>query len=103
MTDLGNSSNPLVMLKSICTVDDFCSIKIDIDNTAVELEFIRQIVSDPELYTLIDELFFEHHTCNPYLWLWWGCEHGFCDHSLGDSYDLFLHLRKLGIRAHSWI
>jgi len=36
-------------------------MKLDIDNTEVELEIVAQIMADPKLTALIDEFYFEYH------------------------------------------
>jgi hypothetical protein len=59
-------------------------------------------MNDPEAYTLIDELFFEHHVSqNPMEYRGW--TKGEKQNNLKESFDLFHRLRSLGIRAHSWV
>lgn len=53
--------NALTVMKQICHVDDFVVIKIDIDNPEVESAMIDEILSDVNVSSLIDELFYEHH------------------------------------------
>lgn len=86
--------------------DDFVVFKLDIDNTAVEVEIILTILRTPDLIARIDELFWEHHVSgSPTQWAGWGDlsrEPG--SHStLESSYRLFTRLRQAGIRAHSWV
>jgi hypothetical protein len=80
--------------------------KLDIDAPFVEIELVKQIMADPELLSLIDEFYFEHHvTGSPMQWLGWrdqsavGAPLG----DIQDSYDIFTFLRKSGVRAHSWV
>jgi hypothetical protein len=42
-------------------MQDYVVVKLDIDNTPVETAFMDQIINDPELQALIDEMMFEHH------------------------------------------
>jgi hypothetical protein len=57
----GDRFHPLRMLKAMAQPEDFVSLKLDIDHNELEAALVEQILSDPQLYTLIDEMFFEHH------------------------------------------
>ena len=37
------------------------SVKLDIDNSAIEHSIIKAILDDPSVTRLVDELFFEYH------------------------------------------
>ena len=100
-TEPENFNNPLTMLRNVATPDDYVIIKIDIDAPSIEDAFIHQILNDVELSRLIDELYFEHHVhMDPMIDRGWG--HG---PTLKQevSLQLFSALRRLGIRAHSWV
>ena len=100
--EVNSTSNPLRILKGIVEKDDFVVFKLDIDNEVVELAFIEQIMNDKELSDLIDELYFEHHVSgHPLHKESWG--KGAKLMNMSQSYELFYKLRKLGIRAHSWV
>lgn len=132
-SDPGGKENPLRIMLDLCTPADFIVIKIDIDNAPLEHAFIDQIIQNPRLHGLIDELFFEHHVeRSPMEFRGWhetvrkGVDptaHRFTDlqdppappgaeYVRGDvtkdnditaSYAIFNILRELGIRAHSWV
>lgn len=93
--------NPLRIMRSIATVQDFVVVKIDIDHSATEMALVQEILEDNALSALIDELYFEHHVMmspmNACCWRY---------NNQGDvksSHELFAKLRRRGIRAHSWV
>ena len=95
--------NPITLLKITCKMEDFCVLKIDVDTPVVEEAWIQQILDDPIAQSLIDELFFEHHVhgiIQGDKGQWWGTN---VKGTFEDSYKLFTALRKVGIRAHSWV
>ena len=86
---------------SICSVSDFVVIKLDIDNTIVEMEIIKVI---EEYAHLVDELFFEYHYYFDGLNFGWGnLNHIKGEHNATTAITLMRKLRKKGIRAHFWI
>lgn len=93
--------NPLNIIKQVATQGDYVLLKIDIDDTPLELEFIRQVMSDPQVAALVDELFFEHHVNFKPMQPDWHTANEI--QQLSDSYEIFTRLRQLGIRAHSWV
>ena len=98
----GARGNPLRVLKQLTRKEDFVVIKIDIDNDPVELAFIQQILHDPAISELIDELYFEHHVSgHPLHKESWGAAQKLMN--MSQSYTIFSRLRELGIRAHSWV
>jgi hypothetical protein len=98
----GALHNPLRYIAEIAKPEDFVVVKLDIDTSHVETEFIRQILSDINLSSRIDELYYEHHVSDsPVHWQAWGNSVGSA--SLPESYRNFSALRKLGIRAHAWV
>ena len=90
--------NPWNILKSIAKINDYVIIKLDIDNSMLETELIKQILNDKSISSLIDELFFEMHITVNEMKPYWGTPPG----QLKDSYKIFIQLRQLGIRMHSW-
>ena len=90
--------NPWTMLRTIVQPSDHVVVKIDIDTPGLENTLINQILNDPSIHSLIDELFFEHHITVNEMIPYWGRPPGV----LKDSYILFRKLRQLGIRMHSW-
>ena len=62
--------------------------------------FIEQLLSDTSISSLVDEFYFEHHVAFLPMQTWWGNK---VNGTLADSYDIFLRLRQLGVRAHAWI
>lgn len=100
--DPKDPTNPLNILKSITNPEDFVLLKLDIDNPPVEDQFIDQIVKDPEIYSRIDELVFEHHCKFPAMERAWGGQPD-AKADLAQSYQLFLELRQKGVRSHGWV
>lgn len=97
--------NPLTYIRTLCKPEDFVVLKIDIDTPNLEEALIKQVVNDPQLAVLIDELYFEHHVSgSPMQHRGWGNIPGVhLGGDIVDSYKLFTKLRELGIRAHSWV
>ena len=100
--------NPLRVLADVTTPDDFVVIKIDIDYPAIENRLVEQILADSDVSSRIDELFYEDHVqLHPFMHgsgPWLRFNNGpMPTRTLSQSYDLFLKLRQLGIRAHSWV
>lgn len=94
--------NPLNMIRAAGNPEDFIVLKIDIDNSELEHDFIDQILQDASLVTLIDELFWEPHFKFGYLI---GCcwNMTVVDSSNASTiHKLFTRLRNAGIRAHGW-
>ena len=117
-TRKGARHNPLRTLSAVARPSDFVVMKIDFDSPAIEADLIEQILSSALLVSLVDELYFEHHTRdNPamrYKYCWtkfrgpFSCELepgyvGAINATLHESYELFTRLRNAGIRAHSWV
>lgn len=97
------TNNPLRILAEITNPEDFVVIKIDIDNSEVESSFLSQILSDRQISSRIDELYYEHHvTYSPVQWYFWkwSVDTGA---TLIESHKNFTALRQLGIRAHPWV
>ena len=63
---------------------------------------MSQLLADDGLVGLVDEFYFEHHVSkgSPMAYHGWGHH---VPRSLAQSYDLFLRLRRAGVRAHSWV
>lgn len=92
--------NPVSRIFGSCAPQDFCSFKLDIDTPQVEFPLVQQLLSTPaETQAKLDEFFFEHHV-EGFMQGWWGSA---VNGTFTDSYRLFAELRKLGVRAHSWV
>lgn len=100
---VGAKYNPWRTLKEVTTPRDFVVVKIDIDNSQIEEALIEQLLSDRTLSNLVDELYFEHHVLHTPMWRGGWRATTITNHTLVDSYMIFLRLRELGIRAHSWV
>jgi hypothetical protein len=91
------------------TVRDYVIFKLDIDSPGVEEANIEYLVDNVanNAHLWIDELFWEHHVYeNPIMRLNWysqGWTANQTDPTMRGSYNLFLKMRKMGIRAHSWV
>ncbi|KAI9018360.1 hypothetical protein DFJ74DRAFT_644472 [Hyaloraphidium curvatum] len=92
-----NSFNAIL---ATATEKDYVVVKLDIDNAAVEDAVASQLMGSPQLASLVDEFYYEHHTNYNPMAQRWGCDER-CPR-LSVSYNIFTKLRGLGIRAHSW-
>lgn len=103
----GALANPLRVLRSIATPDDFVVLKLDIDpRQDLEESLIGQILRDDATAALIDELYYEHHVHqSPMVAKGWGqgLMQVSSNQTLADSYAILTRLREKGIRTHSWI
>ena len=84
-------TNPLRVIKALCAPEDFVVLKLDIDNVDLEQALLSQLLADPELQGLIDEMYYE----------WNPTEAGWS--SMSQAYKMFHALRSAGMRAHGWI
>jgi hypothetical protein len=92
-------SNPMTLLKSIALPDDFVVLRLDMDPD-VEVALVEQILADPALQSLIDEVYWQHKIqLRPLIDCCWSGVKG----DLNSSISLFSALRAKGIRAHSWM
>jgi len=88
-------------IHQLCTDKDFCAFKLDIDTPSVEFPIVQQLINKPDATKAsLDEFFFEHHVHGLMQGLGWG---QYVEGTFADSYKLFTQLRRLGVRAHSWI
>lgn len=93
-----------LLIKELAPEGSFVFFKLDIDSPIVENGQIEFILNDPK--NTIAELAYEHHIVGNYLmYPYWIQASAFDNTSttMAESYELFLKLRKKGIRAHSWI
>mmetsp|Transcript_48529 Transcript_48529/g.155234 ORF Transcript_48529/g.155234 Transcript_48529/m.155234 type:complete len:106 (-) Transcript_48529:188-505(-) len=104
--------NPLNVMRAVALQGDFVVMKLDIDMNEVEKLLVFQILQSLDLQGLIDEFIWEHHVHRHPLEKAWKGSTGphesppsdpYRSATLEDSYQLFLALRKTGIRAHSWV
>jgi hypothetical protein len=93
--------NPWRMLRGMgARPNDYVVVKLDLDATDIENSLIEQVMKDPGLQALIDELFYEHHVNTKAMWPYWHTEHA--QAVLADTYRNFAFLRSKGVRMHSW-
>ena len=90
----------LRLLREVATEDDFVVVKVDIDG-GPELPIVQAIEREPELYKLVDELYFEYH------FYFDGIDFGWSTSVKQDTVDtalkLMQRLRHRGVRSHFWI
>ena len=76
------------------------SLQVDIDG-GPELPIVQAIEREPELYKLVDELYFEYH------FYFDGIDFGWSTSVKQDTVDtalkLMQRLRHRGVRSHFWI
>jgi hypothetical protein len=93
--NIEDKNSPLRFIVESSHVDDFISFKLDIDSSDVENGVVDSILTDPKIYTLIDEFFFEPHF-------------SICGYSNGDKItrlegmETIKQLRMRGVRSHFW-
>jgi hypothetical protein len=97
-------------LRVLVKPQDFVSVKLDIDRSSIEMPIVLNILRRDKrsgFRHLIDEFFFElHFRCEFMMYCGWGggvprMVEGF-ELDRKHATDLFLNLRKAGVRAHIW-
>lgn len=101
-TDIDSPFSPLRVLINLAQPGDFVLFKLDIDNGAVEGKIVDDLLGNSTLLGLIDEFVYEYHVDFKEMIYAWGSTVD-KSKSLYDAYQLFLSLRRKGIRAHSWV
>lgn len=85
----------------------FVSFKLDIDQNEIENAVTQALIATHDQYPSIAagqfEFFFEQHVDFPMMRPYWKATATESGRQLGGSYELFLQMRKLGIRAHGWV
>lgn len=106
-TNTRATEHPLNVIRKVAGPDSFISFKIDIDTPEVEIQTVQALVSRHLRYPNIRagqmELFFEYHVGSELMRKHWFPKGGVPKVTETDAYRLFLVMRMLGIRAHSWI
>ena len=92
--------NPLKMLLQDYTEEDLIIVKLDIDNSEIEIALADQLVKDSRFDKLIDQFFFEHHFHMREVAPNWGSSMG---GNAKASIELFRTLRTKGIPAQYWV
>jgi len=90
------------LIRESTTENDYVMFKLDIDRPAIEQGIIDFILRDDFPSSVIDEMFWEHHISQNYLMFEHWKATATPNTTFRNSYELFLNLRKKGIRAHSW-
>ncbi|CAE7555537.1 asphd2, partial [Symbiodinium natans] len=94
----GVPNNPVHLMEQLCSPEDFCVFKLDIDEPRIERELVAQILRPGGLAErgVLDEFFWEDHFAFERYGLYGG------EGEIQDTYQVLLALRKQGIRAHAW-
>jgi hypothetical protein len=101
-----SSMNPLNVIQTVATPEDFVTFKLDIDTPEIEVPLALRIASDPKIASLIDEFFFELHFQCELIKNCWGSVPDYVEGlrlNRHGAMSLFLKLRNLGVRAHFWV
>jgi len=99
----GAEHNVVELIWQKCQPEDFCVFKLDIDTADVELALVQSLLDNPGATSRsLDEIFWEHHVHGVMEHYGWG---GYVKGAgtFADSYRIFTQLRKMGVRAHSWV
>lgn len=87
-------------LRLSARAEDFVVVKLDIDNTPVEMEIVDVIRNMSEL---VDEFYFEYHYYYDGFNFGWGKLEDVRDvHNADSALRLMSELRTAGIRSHFW-
>ncbi len=107
ITEVGTKHDPLRFITELTQQSDTVILKVDIDHVALEEQLFDELLQNPSLLSLVDELYFEHHVNGSAMTLngWQTDKTVFSvmDMDIADSYRWFSQLRQQGIRAHSWV
>jgi hypothetical protein len=90
------------VIRSTASKEDYVVFKLDIDSKAVETAIVDYLLTHTEALEYIDEFVWEQHVDNYIMAPAWAHTQDMSK-SIADSYQYFLKLRKLGVRAHSWV
>lgn len=90
------------VIRSLTSKEDYVVFKLDIDSKSVETAIVEYLLEHHEDLKYIDEFVWEHHVDNYIMAPNWKKTQDMTK-SIADSYQYFLKLRKLGVRAHSWV
>ena len=90
----------LRLLLASASVKDFVVVKVDIDG-GPELEILETIAQRPELFQLVDEIYFEYHFEFDFNFGWGNMD--WQGRTVDTAINLMYRLRQVGIRAHFWI
>lgn len=90
--------NPLAIVKQKFRPGDFVVLKLDIDNSPLELSLVKQIQSNPYSKDMISEMMFEMQYSSQHVNQWFGPS----DQGWKDVLLTFSALRKAGIRVLYW-
>ncbi|CAE7271106.1 unnamed protein product [Symbiodinium natans] len=94
----------LHLLPIAAKVEDYVVVKVDIDG-GPELQIMEAIARQPELSSLVDEIFFEYHVYFDGINFGWGKGTGYKSkgRTIDAALDLMKRLRQAGIRSHFWV
>ena len=99
----------LKMLPLVAKESDLVVLKLDIDG-GPELQIVETIANRPDLYVLIDEMYFEYHYWYDGKRFGWGktindgaMTRSATSFNVDHALALFDKLRRVGIRVHFWI
>lgn len=105
--DVQSPAHPLQVLKKAHPGSGFVAFKLDIDHNEIENTVADKLIEWHTDFPAINagqfEFYFEQHVDFSPMRRWWGSTARQSGRTLGDSYELFLKMRRLGIRAHGWI
>eukprot|EP00300_Choanocystis_sp_HF-7_P007309 c15216_g1_i1.p1 GENE.c15216_g1_i1~~c15216_g1_i1.p1 ORF type:complete len:403 (-),score=69.04 c15216_g1_i1:64-1272(-) len=96
---VGAPTNPLTVIKAVAKPSDFVALKLDIDHTKTELAILKQILDDPAMLALVDEVFYEYHFDFPPMYPYWFAQK---EAKVDGALEMFARARKLGLRMHFW-
>jgi hypothetical protein len=96
----GAADNPWTLVKAAAKAADRVVVKLDIDTESIDNALAYQLLDDPELLALVDELYYEYHFVNKDMEWIWADSH--FSAKVADTYLLFSQLRQKGVRANPW-
>lgn len=75
-------------------------LKLDIDNSEVEMQFMKHIIDSPVLVAMLSEMMFEMHYNSQNVNQWFATTGGTTQWA--EVFTMFASLRQRGLALHYW-
>eukprot|EP00889_Picochlorum_renovo_P001305 jgi/Picre1/28335/NNA_003741.t1 len=97
-SDLTSPSHPLKILKTVYQPGDFVVLKLDIDNTPLEMSIMDEVERDEALRNMISDFMFELHYNSTDMQVHFGSP----NMSYAEALMTLRRFRELGVPLHYW-
>lgn len=99
----GSEHNVVENIWNTCRPNDFCVLTLADGNPELDQSLVNMLMASPEATKAsLDEMFYEHRVNGTVARTLWK-DNVISNSTIKDSYELFTSLRRLGVRAHSWV